>query len=262
MPDEQAFLAALAAAPGDDTTRLVFADWLDEHGEPDKAEYLRLVVGLVPPFKTGKGDPPETARVVSLSERLPQDWRLASAARFTAVLYGTDPGQKIVAIKLVRELTGMGLKEAKEFVESVPARFPTRTTLEAAIGIRDRFLRPGFVVAVHPADLGELPGLASYEIVACLHPYQQYEDGWYELTPEAFDSFRDFLVSAMGISADRADSLARSDRPVTVSSRLEAAQVEKRMTQLRSMLPTLPENPTWGVEVYSYCQLEPASPRP
>jgi ribosomal protein L7/L12 len=30
-------------------------------------------------------------------------------------------GQKIVAIKRVRELTGMGLKEAKEYVESLPA---------------------------------------------------------------------------------------------------------------------------------------------
>ena len=47
MSDEAAFLEALKANPADDTTRLVYADWLDEHGEPAKAEYLRLVAAVV-----------------------------------------------------------------------------------------------------------------------------------------------------------------------------------------------------------------------
>src|SRR5262249_10795928 len=33
---------AILAAPDDDAPRLVFADWLDEHGEPDQAEFIRL----------------------------------------------------------------------------------------------------------------------------------------------------------------------------------------------------------------------------
>jgi ribosomal protein L7/L12 len=37
-------------------------------------------------------------------------------------------GNKIEAIKRVRELTGMGLKEAKDYVESLPALSPTATT--------------------------------------------------------------------------------------------------------------------------------------
>src|SRR5262249_35576893 len=40
MNDEAAFLAAIAAAPDDNTTRLVYADWLDEHGRPEGA-FLR-----------------------------------------------------------------------------------------------------------------------------------------------------------------------------------------------------------------------------
>jgi uncharacterized protein (TIGR02996 family) len=40
--ERRAFLAAIVAAPDDDTPRLVFADWLDEHGEHDRAEYIRL----------------------------------------------------------------------------------------------------------------------------------------------------------------------------------------------------------------------------
>jgi uncharacterized protein (TIGR02996 family) len=44
--DEAGFLADICANPADDTTRLVFADWLDEHGEPDRAEFIRVQVAL------------------------------------------------------------------------------------------------------------------------------------------------------------------------------------------------------------------------
>jgi uncharacterized protein (TIGR02996 family) len=40
------FLTALAGRPHDDTLRLVYADWLDEHGRPDHAVFLRLEVRL------------------------------------------------------------------------------------------------------------------------------------------------------------------------------------------------------------------------
>jgi uncharacterized protein (TIGR02996 family) len=39
-----ALLAAICANPADDTARLVFADWLDEHGEPQRAEFIRLQI--------------------------------------------------------------------------------------------------------------------------------------------------------------------------------------------------------------------------
>jgi uncharacterized protein (TIGR02996 family) len=39
---EQALLAAIWADPHDDTPRLVYADWLDEHGQPDRAEFVRV----------------------------------------------------------------------------------------------------------------------------------------------------------------------------------------------------------------------------
>jgi uncharacterized protein (TIGR02996 family) len=40
MSDEAAFLAAIKANPNDNTTRLVYADWLDERGRPG-GEFLR-----------------------------------------------------------------------------------------------------------------------------------------------------------------------------------------------------------------------------
>lgn len=39
--ERQAFLAALAANEDDTATRLVYADWLDEHDEPEEADRMR-----------------------------------------------------------------------------------------------------------------------------------------------------------------------------------------------------------------------------
>jgi uncharacterized protein (TIGR02996 family) len=44
MTDRDALLVAIHATPDDDAPRLVFADWLDEHGEPERAEFIRLQV--------------------------------------------------------------------------------------------------------------------------------------------------------------------------------------------------------------------------
>ena len=42
----RAFLSAIAAAPEDDLPRLVFADWLDENGRPERAEFIRVEVQI------------------------------------------------------------------------------------------------------------------------------------------------------------------------------------------------------------------------
>lgn len=45
-PGHEPFLRAICQAPDDDAPRLVFADWLDENGDPDRAEFIRLQVQL------------------------------------------------------------------------------------------------------------------------------------------------------------------------------------------------------------------------
>jgi uncharacterized protein (TIGR02996 family) len=42
MSDAAALLAAIRASPADDAPRLVYADWLDEHGQPQRAEFIRV----------------------------------------------------------------------------------------------------------------------------------------------------------------------------------------------------------------------------
>lgn len=47
MSDEQrAFLNAIHANPDDDLVRLVYADWLDEQDQPERAEFIRVQVRL------------------------------------------------------------------------------------------------------------------------------------------------------------------------------------------------------------------------
>ena len=43
---DAAFLRAILEDPDDDTSRLVYADWLDEHGDPDRAEFIRVQCAL------------------------------------------------------------------------------------------------------------------------------------------------------------------------------------------------------------------------
>lgn len=45
MIDEETLIRAVLAAPGDLAVRLVYADWLEERGDP-RAEYLRLLCSL------------------------------------------------------------------------------------------------------------------------------------------------------------------------------------------------------------------------
>jgi uncharacterized protein (TIGR02996 family) len=44
--EQAAFIRAICTDPADDTARLVYADWLDEHDQPARAEFIRVGVEL------------------------------------------------------------------------------------------------------------------------------------------------------------------------------------------------------------------------
>src|SRR3954451_4131373 len=81
MTDRAAFLAAIAAAPDDDLPRLVFADWLDEHGDPHRAEVIR------PPCSAARGERVDRDRFADLEACHRKTWlgpiaRVAFRAEF------------------------------------------------------------------------------------------------------------------------------------------------------------------------------------
>src|SRR5262245_58489811 len=53
MSDRDALLAAIRAQPDEDTPRLIFADWLDENDEPERAAFVRAQIELArtPPWE-------------------------------------------------------------------------------------------------------------------------------------------------------------------------------------------------------------------
>ncbi|MEK6237334.1 MAG: TIGR02996 domain-containing protein [Planctomycetales bacterium] len=65
--DEQAFLREIAANPGDDPPRLIFADWLGERGD-FRADLLRLLDELLHIEVTDRAT--QEARVALRGERL------------------------------------------------------------------------------------------------------------------------------------------------------------------------------------------------
>src|SRR5689334_7177371 len=43
---DKGFLEAICASPQDDGPRLIYADWLEEHGDPERAEFIRTQIEL------------------------------------------------------------------------------------------------------------------------------------------------------------------------------------------------------------------------
>src|SRR5437868_12607954 len=89
MNQADAFLEAIVAQPDDDTPRLVYADWLEERGDP-RGEFIQVQCRLA---RMGEGEPgfsryQERERELLDQHRL--DWlgELRSVARQSTFLRG------------------------------------------------------------------------------------------------------------------------------------------------------------------------------
>src|SRR6516165_7948006 len=67
-------LQALIEHPDDDIRRLVLADWLEEHGEPERAEFIRTQIELAKLPKTDKRRQVLEERETELLARNEQEW--------------------------------------------------------------------------------------------------------------------------------------------------------------------------------------------
>jgi uncharacterized protein (TIGR02996 family) len=71
---ETALLRAIVADPDDDAVRLIYADWLDEHGEPDRAEFIRGQVELARDTRDSPARRKLAFRVRELLDREGKNW--------------------------------------------------------------------------------------------------------------------------------------------------------------------------------------------
>jgi uncharacterized protein (TIGR02996 family) len=87
---EQApLLAAILDAPDDDAPRLVYADWLEEHGDPARAEFIRLQLVLAARMRDGPvgSSSPEAERANDLLRENGSRW-LAELPAIRGVRWG------------------------------------------------------------------------------------------------------------------------------------------------------------------------------
>jgi uncharacterized protein (TIGR02996 family) len=100
MTDE-AFLEAILEAMDDDTPRLVYADWLEDQGQPQRAEFIRVQIELTHLDKDDPRRPALAERQRALLEAHESAWVELAAA---AVLDGQcDPRAELLRLRVQRQ---------------------------------------------------------------------------------------------------------------------------------------------------------------
>jgi uncharacterized protein (TIGR02996 family) len=92
MTDRDALIRCILESPNDDLPRLIFADWLEEHGEAARAEFIRVqcelartnpvIVELVGSMSSRKWEAPEYRRVDELRRRERELWDSTGSYRW------------------------------------------------------------------------------------------------------------------------------------------------------------------------------------
>jgi uncharacterized protein (TIGR02996 family) len=125
--EEASLLNAVVASPFDDAPALVYADWLLEHGDEPRSEYLRGVVRLAAEW----GGADALARLVAVAENIDPAWRHKVGARFEVVLEGAA-GLLLIA-HLFQAVLNIAFKEAfSAWQTGEPVRLKTQLTPEEA----------------------------------------------------------------------------------------------------------------------------------
>jgi uncharacterized protein (TIGR02996 family) len=92
MNDETAFIRKICEEPDEDTHRLVFVDWLEEDGEPERAEFIRLGCELATiPHPNAVGECSECGTLVGMAHE--QGCRFVALRARQRELWTFDPAR-------------------------------------------------------------------------------------------------------------------------------------------------------------------------
>ncbi|MBI2804826.1 MAG: 50S ribosomal protein L7/L12 [Planctomycetes bacterium] len=106
-------------------------------------DYLEEVHKIKPAAGGGGGGP-------MIQQQAPAPEKAAEPTEFRVVLEGFDPAKKINVIKVCREITGLGLKEAKDLVEGAPKAVKEGLSKEDAAKIEKQLTDGGAKASVKP----------------------------------------------------------------------------------------------------------------
>jgi uncharacterized protein (TIGR02996 family) len=251
MSEEAAFLEVLKANPADDVARLVYADWLDEHNEPAKAEYLRLVVALARDGGELIGEKVESVRLLGLAEGLPVEWRSEAGSRFLVVFGELGPTRdKVKAIKAIREVAHCGLGEAKMMCENTPSNVLTCVPFEYALAACNHIRQAGEANArLYPSQLPTSTITPCYQIVAECSLWRTDRPSR-EVRNEARLAFAELIAAATSSKLSEVRRLAQQTEVVLVDC-LELFAAIHRMAELRHSLPVNNQYESgWSIRVF------------
>jgi uncharacterized protein (TIGR02996 family) len=128
MTQEEAFLQAIVESPEDDLPRLVFADWLEENSQPERAEFIRVQVELEP--HRFEIDRPRVRELLTREEELlrlhEDDWLGPVVAALSAQRAVPDPDIYGPFFRRgMPEVVAVSLSELVEHGEDLLAAHPT-----------------------------------------------------------------------------------------------------------------------------------------
>jgi uncharacterized protein (TIGR02996 family) len=90
-PTQAALYRAILANPDDDLPRLVYADYLDEHGDPARAEFIRLQCHIAATNPWDEGHADALVRSEVLYQRHKEAWRIEELTRELVRTKGATP---------------------------------------------------------------------------------------------------------------------------------------------------------------------------
>jgi uncharacterized protein (TIGR02996 family) len=132
-PTEAALIAALRAQPDDGAARQVYADWLETHGDRDRAEFVRTDSAVA-------GDPdwralvarPVVDRCLKLSFECPKRWDSLSPTAIDSVRHCADCAKPVFLVRSVSEARRRGTRNQCIAIDAALARGETLSAYDLA----------------------------------------------------------------------------------------------------------------------------------
>jgi uncharacterized protein (TIGR02996 family) len=152
MREEEGFLRAIAAAPMDDLPRLVYADWLEERGDP-RSIYLRLATQAAGQIRNGLVFENLRFALHATCEGAVADWRRQVGPWVDVVLESVHEDCKIGVIKVIYNLVTHNLHKAVDLVEFLPSIVLSRNLLDEAEELREQ-LKSGYGITPWQPEWG------------------------------------------------------------------------------------------------------------
>ncbi|MEZ6139219.1 MAG: TIGR02996 domain-containing protein [Zavarzinella sp.] len=139
MSEEEALLKAIQLSPADTTVRLVYADWLEDRGDP-RAEFLRLQNQLAKVLD----------RLQHVRAGLSREWIQTVEVCRDVVLHSFTPENRRAVTKIVRLHSAMMMEEIRDLFAQLPAVILKNQSLVKAERVRQE-LEKVAVVTIEPS---------------------------------------------------------------------------------------------------------------